>query len=187
MDNFYRHGLSRQDLNIRAAHSLCRAGWMLTEVNGVLQNGSISLERFARIRQQATTFDQLQRKFGPPPQLSATDDLQTIQVNLRKTLTIRVMNRGVEEAAAVLTHHGWHYSQIQNVLKPSASPMGNLNVPCISHKNKRIVTLRPSSTVLPHYRTSRPRGKAATGKIVFALFWLGGLVFVIVSLMLHML
>ena len=133
MDNFYRYGLSRQDLNVRAAHSLCRAGWMLTEVNGVLQNGTISSERFARIRQQATTFDQLQRQFGPPPQFSATDETQTVpptvQANLRKTLTIRVMNRGVEEAAAVLTHHGWHYSQIQNVLKPSASPVGNLNIP----------------------------------------------------------
>ncbi|MEM7797202.1 MAG: hypothetical protein AAF579_22450 [Cyanobacteria bacterium P01_C01_bin.118] len=184
MDNFYRYSLSRQDLNTRAAHSLCRAGWMLAEINGVLQNGSIKPASFAMIQQQAATLDQLQRKFGPPPTLSASTDTQTLKVQARKTITIRVMNRGVEAAAAVLTHHGWHYSQINDVLKSPITPLENLGPTLMSEQPATVQTMY-------HYplrpQTVRSRSHHSVGKTLLVLFWFGGLIFVGVSLMLHML
>lgn len=186
MDNFYRHSLSRQDLNVRAAHSLCRAGWMLTEINGVLQNGSIKPASFALIQQQATTLDQLQRKFGPPPKLSPTVNTQTIKIHTPKTLTIRVMNRDVEAAAAVLTHHGWHYSQINDVLKPAITSLDNLGSTLIAEQPATAQTMY-HYPLHPRPRTARYHHPHSVGKTLFALFWFGGLIFVGVSLMLHML
>ncbi|MBT9317141.1 hypothetical protein [Leptothoe spongobia] len=186
MENFYRYGVSRQDLNIRAAHSLCRAGWMLEEVNGVLQNGSIRPESFQVIQQQTTTLDQLQRKFGPPPKLSPSTDVKLMQVDTSKTLTIRVMNRGVEEAAAVLTHHGWHFSQIHDVLKPSTKPLENLGF-ALMHDRPAARVIHHHYSLLTRPQTLHHKRTNSVAKTLFALFWFGGLIFVGVSLMLHML
>ncbi|NEQ50747.1 MAG: hypothetical protein F6K11_11525 [Leptolyngbya sp. SIO3F4] len=186
MENFYRYGLSRQDLNVRAAHSLCRAGWMLTEINGVLRNGAIRPESFQIIQQQATTLEKLQRKFGPPPKLSAPTDIKLMQVDTRKTLTIRVMNRGVEEAAAVLTHHGWHFSQINDVLKPSDKSLESFGLrPINEHSGPGLYR---QHYALPKYsHTIRHNQTNSVVRTLFPLFWFGGLIFVGVSLMLHML
>lgn len=127
MDNFYHYEVFRQNLNVRAAHSLCRAGWMLREINGVLQTGQIRPENFHSIQQKAVAFVQLQNQFGPPPALTSSTDTQTFDVDTSKLPTIRVMNRGVDAAAAVLRHHGWKCSQIRHVLKPSDSLLNNLS------------------------------------------------------------
>ena len=157
---------------------------MLNEINGVLQDGYINPESFQVIQEQTTTFDKLQRKFGPPPKLSASNEIKLMQVDTRKTLTIRVMNRGVEEAAAVLTHHGWHFSQIHEVLKSSAQPQEDLGFSLINEPaNLQEYYLR----LRKRPRTLRHRPPHSIAKNLFALFWFGGLIFVGVSLMLYML
>ena len=157
---------------------------MLTEINGVLQNGSIKPTSFDMIQQQAATLDQLQRKFGPPPKLSSTNDTKALKVHVKKTLTIRVMNRGVEAATAVLAHHGWHYSQINEVLKPSTISLENWSTNLMAD-GPAISQTRYHSPISPH--TVRYRAAHSRGKTLLALFWFGGLIFVGVSLMLHML
>lgn len=171
---------------MRAAHSLYRAGWILEEINGVLNHGYISAESFQIIQQQVTNLDRLQRKFAPPaPVSSSVADIQPAQVNTKRRLTIRVMNRGFEEAAAVLRHHGWTGPQIRHVLKSAIPPfpgtsfsLGN-GIPIEQNEFSRYV----------YSRSFSPTKKKRTSvfKTLFVMFWFGGLIFLGVSLLLHML
>ena len=186
MDDFYRYGLSRRDLNMRAAHSLYRAGWMLGEINGVLHDGYISPEDFQIIQRQVTALDQLQRKFGPPAtSQTSIADVKPAYVNTKKCLTIKVMNRGVEEAAAVLNHHGWTNAQIRGVLKLVVEPFDNNSLALL---NKMwIEQNKLNRYVYPRKLKPAKRKKLYVFKTLFTLFWFGGLIFLGVSLILHML
>ncbi|MDV3347846.1 hypothetical protein QGP82_04010 [Leptothoe sp. LEGE 181152] len=186
MEDFYRYDLSRQDLNVRAAHSLCRAGWMLVEINGVLKNGCISVENFQRIQEQATTLEKLQRKFGPPPKLSRSTEINVTKINIHQRPTLLVMNRGVEEAASILSHHGWHLEQIRSVLKPAIPPLDDIGFALLHDlqvENHR--SHRPRLT--PPHPSPRRNAAATTLKAFTLLVWLGGLIFIGVSLILHVL
>ena len=153
---------------------------MLTEINGVLKSGQIPPERFYEIQQQATTLDQLQRKFGPPPTISQAADTRSISVDTSRPLTIKVMNRGVKDAAAVLRHYGWHFSQIRGVLKPAFTAPNNLDTLLQDLKRGRHGSLYPWSK-------SRQRKSTAFLKALIVLFWFGGFMFVAISLILQLL
>ena len=171
---------------MRAAHSLYRAGWILEEINGVLNNGCISAESFQIIRQQVTNLDRLQRKFAPPSPVSPSfSDIQPAHVNTKRRLTIRVMNRGFEEAAAVLSHHGWTGAQIRHVLKSAIPPFEGASF-------SRINSVPIEQNQFSRYLYSRsfgpaPKNRTSVFKTLFAMFWFGALIFLGVSLMLHML
>ncbi len=189
MEDFDHYGFSRQDLSVRAAHSLCRAGWTLAEINGVLQNGHINPEGFQLIQQQATILDQLQRKFGPPPTVSpatVSTDIKLMEVDIRRMPTLRVMNRGVEEAAAVLSHHGWHFSQIRSVLKAPATPLGDSGLALVHELQQERQTPRHILYQPPPAKPQR-QTTVRVFKAFLVLFWLGMLFFIGVSLILHML
>lgn len=157
---------------------------MLTEINGVLQRGQIPPDHFQDIQDQATALDQLQRKFGPPPAISQSADTRFARTDVSrsltlKPLTIKVMNRGVEEAAAVLSHYGWHGSQIRGVLKPAINPLSNLSFPLL--QNSQGGRSRPSSW------SKQRRPYLSLCKTLIILFWFGSFMFVAISLILHML
>ena len=161
---------------MRAAHSLFRAGWMLTEINGVLRCGYISPTRFQKIQQHAIALEQLQRKFGPPPTISSSTDAKLLDINItrHRLPVLRVMNRGVEAAAAVLSHHGWHLSQVRNVLKPPSTDLDDLS----------LTFMDDLPGMLHHHQQSSKKSAVRT---FIMLFWCGGLVFLGVSLIFHML
>ncbi len=157
---------------------------MLAEINGVLQRGQIPPAHFQEIQHQATTLEQLQRKFGPPPAISQSNDARCTRTDISrsltlKPLTIKVMNRGVEEAAAVLSHYGWHGSQIRGVLKPAINPLINLNFTLLPNRQGG----RPLSSPWSKQRKSY----LSLCKTLIILFWVGGFMFVAISLILHML
>lgn len=154
---------------------------MLIEINGVLHSDPIHPERFQVIQKQATTLAQLQRKFGPPPTLHPSIETKVIDVDILRVPTLKVMNRGVEEAAAVLSHHGWSFSQIRRVLKPTAVPLGNLSFALMPN-----VQLEPRKI---NYQTSQRLKRKSTSvfKTLLIFFGCGGFVFLGVSLILHML
>lgn len=195
MDDFDRYGFSRQDLNVRAAHSLYRAGWMLTEINGVLQNGGIGPEGFQLIKQQAMTLAQLQYKFGPPPPVSSTGvspaiDIKPVRSDVYRLPTMRVVNRGVEEAAAVLSHHGWHFSQIRSVLKASQTPLDNLGLALVYELQQQrqappLQTLDYSYQVATSQKLKKPAFSAH--KVFFILFGVGIFIFMGISLIFYVL
>lgn len=194
MEEFNPHSVSRQELNVRVAHSLCRAGWMLEEINGVLQRGYIRPENFRVIQQQATTFDQLQQKFGPPkPLRTSTADIHLAKINTTKLPRIRVMNRGVEEATAVLIHYGWNTQQIRQVLKGSVNPLDNIGLTLMNdlspNGNRSFANRYRYKRSYPyHLPVSNSRNsKAATLRTLLILFWLGVFAFIGVLLILHML
>ncbi|MBT9313259.1 hypothetical protein [Leptothoe kymatousa] len=194
MEEFNHNSVSRQELNVRAAHSLCRAGWMLEEINGVLQRGYIRPENFRIIQQQATTFDQLQQKFGPPkPLRTSTTDSHLVQINTTKLPRILVMNRGVEEATAVLTHYGWSTQQIRQVLKGTMNPLDNIGLALMndlsSNGNRSFSNRYRYKRSYPYYLpvSSHRKSKAATLRTLLILFWLGVFAFIGVLLILHML
>lgn len=187
MEDFYRYDLFSQDLNMRAAHSLCRAGWMLAEINGVLKNGVIKPDAFQKIQKQATTLEKLQRKFGPPPKLSRSTDVNLMEIDVSRVPTMLVMNRGIEEAASILSHHGWHLSQIHNVLKPPTTPLDDLGF-ALAH-DLQLDHYSNSTRHIPYRPTYLPQqtSTASVIKTFTLLVWLGGLIFIAVSLILHML
>ncbi|MGD1950442.1 MAG: hypothetical protein ACFB14_12455 [Leptolyngbyaceae cyanobacterium] len=84
------------------------------------------------------------------------------------------MNRGVEAAAAVLSHHGWHLAQVRNVLKPPATDLNDLS----------LAFIKDLPGMLHHY--PQPPTKSAVSTFIM-LFWVGGLVFLGVSLIFHVL
>ena len=176
MEDFYHYGLSRQELNIRAAHSLYRAGWMLTEINGVLRSGCISPAGFRQIQEQAIALEELQRKFGPPPTVGASPDSHVSEITIKRTRppALRVMNRGVEAAAAVLNHYGWQLSQVRSVLKPPVTDLDDLS----------FALIHDLPSMLPHSRSQSPHSAISN---FIMLFWLGGLVFLGISLVFHVL
>jgi hypothetical protein len=162
---------------------------MLAEINGVLQDGNIRPEGFERIQQQATTLDQLQRKFGPPPPLSRSTvtpstDIKLMEVHRNRIPTMRVMNRGVEEATAVLSHHGWHFSQIRSVLKAPATPLDDLSLALIHELQQERQT---PTRALYHLPPATPKRTIAAIKASILFFWFGLVIFIGVSLILHML
>lgn len=158
---------------------------MLVEINGVLKNGCISVESFQRIQEQATTLEKLQRKFGPPPKLSRSTEVNITKINIHQMPTLLVMNRGVEEAASILSHHGWHLEQIRSVLKPAIPPLDDIGFALLHDlqvEHQRSHRLIPLPHSYPH------RNAAATTLKAFTLLvWLGGLIFIGVSLILHVL
>ncbi|MEM9265605.1 MAG: hypothetical protein AAGA46_08785 [Cyanobacteria bacterium P01_F01_bin.13] len=159
---------------------------MLAEINGVLQSGQIQPDSFQTIQQQATKLEQLQRQFGPPPILRRSTDIHhinvdTSRVKFNRTLTIKVMNRGVEDAAAVLSHHGWQFSQIRGVLKPASTPLNNLGFTLL--KDFQTDTHLSYSWPKPPQR----KFKFSALKTFAVLFWFGTFVFVAVSFILHLL
>ena len=193
MEEFRHYSLSRQELNIRAAHSLCRAGWMLEEINGVLQSGCIRPGNFRIIQQQATTFDQLQQKFSPPtPVSTSAAEINLKNIDTSKLPRILVMNRGVEEATAVLIHYGWSGNQICKVLKSTTTPLGNIGFTLIDSepmKGHRVNRYSPYRSRHPYYWTAhyQQRSKVAAVRTLLIMFWLGVLTFIGVLLILHML
>ncbi len=163
---------------------------MLAEINGVLQNGDISPTGFQIIRQQATTLDQLQRQFGPPPALrpapvTSSTDIKLMEVDINRVPTMRVMNRGVEEAAAVLSHHGWHFSQIRRVLKAPETPLGDLGLALIHELQQEYQTPRSNLRKSPQTIPQKPT--VSRVQIFVILFWVGLSIFIGVSLILHLL
>lgn len=193
MEEFRHYSLSRQALNIRAAHALCRAGWMLIEINGVLQSGYIRPGNFRIIQQQATTFDQLQQKFGPPlPASTSTAEIDFENIDTSKLPRIRVMNRGVEEATAVLVHYGWTGSQIRKVLKSTNTPLGNIGFSLLHERYATSHGVNRYFSRIPHYPYHRAaacqrRSKAAAIKTLLIMFGVGVFTFMGVLLILHML
>lgn len=149
---------------------------MLAEINGVLRSGYISPTKFQKIQEHAIALEQLQRKFGPPPTLSSSTDTKRLEINITKNRlpVLRVMNRGVEAAAAVLSHHGWHLSQVRNVLKPPATDLDDLSLTFMDNL----------PGMLHHYQ--KPPTNSAVSTFI-TLFWCGGLIFLGVSLIFHML
>ena len=176
MEDFYRYGLSRKELNIRAAHSLCRAGWMRAEINGVLRSGCISPTGFQKIQQQAIALEQMQRKFGPPPMVSPSTSTKLLEIDITNSRlpTLRVMNRGVEAAAAVLNHYNWPLPQVRSVLKSPTTQLDDLS----------LALIHDLPSVL-HPCQQQPTKSSVNSFIM--RFWVGGLVFLGVSLIFHML
>ncbi|MBX2865135.1 MAG: hypothetical protein KTR27_16405 [Leptolyngbyaceae cyanobacterium MAG.088] len=192
MENFDRYGFSRHDLNARAAHSLCRAGWMLPEINGVLQNSDIGPDSFQLIQKHASAFDQLQRKFGPPPTLtpinvSSSTDIKVMEIDTSRLPTMRVMNRGLEEAAAVLSHHGWHFAQIRSVLKTPTTPLENLGLALIHELQQKRPIPRRTFQNRPLHKMPPRKSSVSAFQLFIILFWFGMLIFIGVSLIVHIL
>lgn len=193
MEEFHHYSLSRQALNIRAAHSLCRAGWMLAEINGVLQSGYIRPGNFRIIQQQATTFDQLHQKFGPPIPISTfTAEINFENIDTSKLPRILVMNRGVEEATAVLVHYGWTGGQIRKVLKSTNTPLDNIGFSLLHESYTASPGINRHFSRIPHYAYHRTpayqrRSKAAAIKTLLIMFGVGVFTFMGVLLILHML
>lgn len=163
---------------------------MLEEINGVLECGFIRPGNFRIIQQQATTFEQLQQKFSPPstPSSTSTAEISHRNIDTSKLPRIRVRNRGVEEATAVLTHYGWTNSQIRKVLKRNATPLENIGF-ALTHDEDGYDLSHYSFYRYPYHlaKGSQRYSKAAAFKALLSMFWVGVFAFIGFLLILHML
>lgn len=113
MKNVQHDALLEQALDIRAARTLCRAGWTCEQINTVLKKANITDQQFATMQAQSREFDKLQQVFGPP-----ADSLYSGHADPTHS-AIDFLNRGPDAATDILKEKGWSGYEISLVLEES--------------------------------------------------------------------
>ncbi|MEM6255193.1 MAG: hypothetical protein AAF821_19950 [Cyanobacteria bacterium P01_D01_bin.156] len=135
---FQQSTLLEQELDFRAARTLCRDGWSCEQINVVLKHVSISQEQFETMQEQSKELDELQKVFGAPADSMNAGHTEPNQSELD------FLNRGPDAAADVLRENGWSNHEVSLVIQDSMFP------------NVEPLKMAPQAVILQHAAVSAP-------------------------------
>ena len=153
MKDLQQSTLLEQDLDFRAARTLCRSGWSCEQINSVLKHVSISQNEFITMQRQSRELDELQNVFGAPADSMSMGHADPSQSKLD------FLNRGPDAATDVLRDKGWSAHEISLVIQDSMFP--NMEPPKMqSPAPQYALTPNPATAVQPAFRTQGRNGYA---------------------------
>ncbi|MEM9805192.1 MAG: hypothetical protein AAF959_07915 [Cyanobacteria bacterium P01_D01_bin.56] len=155
MKDLQQSTLLEQELDFRAARTLCRDGWSCEQINVVLKHVAISQEQFHTIQAQSRELDELQKDFGAPADSMSVGHKEPSQSELD------FLNRGPDAAADVLREKGWSKREISLVIQDTMFP--SVEMPKAKQQAPNYAVAPPVVTAVPPAFQTQGRNGYALG------------------------
>ncbi len=155
MKDLQQSTLLEQELDFRAARTLCRDGWSCEQINAVLKHIAISQDQFDTMQEQSRELDELQNVFGAPANSMYVGHTEPSQSDLE------FLNRGPDAAADILREKGWSNHEIGLVIQDTMFP--SMETPKMKQQVPLYVGATASARAVPTAFPTQGRNGYALG------------------------